>query len=66
MLSLSPEAEVGAGGRVVTKKFKGRRNTGGRREVIVAVQVPVAVALGQAVAPPRRIGGKTRNQRRRE
>ena len=63
--SPSPEAEVGAGGRVVTRKIRGRRNTGGRREEIVAVQVLVAVVVGLAAALPRRRGGKTRNQRRR-
>ena len=66
MLSLSPEAEVGAGGRVMTKKFTGKRNARGRREEIVAVHVPVAVVVGQTAVPPRRRGGKTRNQRRRE
>ena len=65
LLSLpSTEAEVGAGGRVVTRKIRGRRNTGGRREEIVAVQVLVAVVVGLAAALPRRRGGETGNQRR--
>ena len=62
--SPSPEAGVGAGGRVVTRKIRGRRNTGGRREEIVAVQVLVAVVVGLAAALPRRRGGETGNQRR--
>ena len=62
--SPSPEAEVGAGGRVVTRKIRGRRNIGGRREEIVAVQVLVAVVVGLAAALPRRRGGETGNQRR--
>ena len=62
--SPSPEAEVRAGGRVVTRKIRGRRNTGGRREEIVAVQVLVAVVVGLAAALPRRRGGETGNQRR--